>query len=189
MTAPNTELDDLDDFVHEGELPEDCIVISDDPQAATIMRRYRAVQRKIAKNLEVAEQETDRINAWERSVNAPLEATARFLAQGLEAYMAFVRERSNGKVKSISLPAGKIGSTATSTKWEVANKAAFLQWAKESGRQDLIKVKEEPEGITALKQALAADDEYAVDPTTGDTVPGLTIVKPEQPFTVKITTN
>ncbi|WIC89099.1 host nuclease inhibitor [Arthrobacter phage Ottawa] len=190
MTAPADSLDDFLAYSIEDDNTEAAITIEGDAQAAQIMRRYRAIQKRIAANLAVAEEETDRINAWEREVNAPLERQLRFFGSSLEGYMTLIRDRSNGKVKSISLPAGKITTTAKSEKWEVADKDAFTAWALNEGRTALYRTKHEPETVTTLKAHLTADEEgNAFLVATGEAVPGVKVTQPETPFTVSIKPN
>lgn len=186
MTLPADSLDEYLAFSGE-ELTEDELTITDNIDANRVMRRLRGIYRAIDGNRAVAEAETDRINNWEREVNAPLERQAVFFAASLKGFMTHVRDGSGGKIKSINLPAGKISTTATSAKWEVADKDAFTEWAKREGRTALFRVKHEPETLTVLKTHLTEDDEgNAILVATGETVPGVKVTAPEAPFNVTI---
>lgn len=140
-------------------------------KAAATMRRYRALAQQFAENERLAEAEQDRISAWLERANAPLASRMEFYEQHLRSYALMLR--AEGK-KSVSLPDGDIKTRATAPTFEI-DRIAFLEWAQEQKREDVIRVSVSPD-MSAIKSAFIADAETAVDPASGEIVPGLTPV-------------
>lgn len=171
------------------ELPETAPSIDGDVEASATLRRLTILRESIAGNQAVADAETTKINLWEREANAPLERQAQFFEGILEGYMRHVRDSSEGKKKSITLPGGAIKTTATQDKWEVADQEAFIKWARAAQLVQLYKVKYVAETLTTIKSTFVDDgDGNAINPVDGEIVPGLKISKPASPYTIKITT-
>jgi len=140
-------------------------------KAASTMRKYRALAQQFAANERLAEAEQERISAWLERANAPLASRMEFYEQHLRSYALMLR--AEGK-KSVSLPDGDIKTRASTPTFEV-DKAAFLEWAQEQKREDVIRVSVAPD-MSAIKAAFIADADNAVDPASGEIVPGLTPV-------------
>lgn len=189
MSAPETSLEEYLATPFSEELPETAPTLEGDADASATLRRLAILREQIAKNQYVADNETSKIQEWEREVNAPLERQAQFFESILEGYMRHVRDSTEGKTKSISLPGGAIKTTATQAKWEVEDQEAFIKWARAAQLTELYKVKYVAETVTALKAKFVDDgDGNVINPDGGELVPGLKINKPEQPYTIKINT-
>lgn len=79
-----------------------------------------------------------RIEAWFAHRAKPLVARREFFAGHLERYALAVREQTNGKTKTVTLPSGKVTTTGSSAKATVADEAAVVAWADENLEPDQI---------------------------------------------------
>lgn len=150
------------------------IVVSEDfrvetaEQAAWAMRKYRVLAQRMAQHEALAAAERTRIDAWLLRVNAAVDTQMEWFQQHLEAY-AFA-QRAKG-IKSVELPDGALKTRSTSPTFEV-DKAVFVEWAQEAKRDDVLRVRLEPD-MAAIKSAFIPDAGAAVDPVSGEVVPGL----------------
>lgn len=148
-------------------------------QAAWAMRKYRVLAQRKAQHEALAAAERTRIDAWLLRVNAAVETQMEWFAQHLEFYA--MKQRLAG-AKSVELPDGSIKTRATSPTFEV-DKAVFVEWAQEAKRDDVLRVRLDPD-MAAIKGAFIADAETAVDPVSGEVVPGLTPVPARTTVTI-----
>lgn len=137
-------------------------------QAQNVMRKYRALAQRVAANEALADAEHDRIIAWKDSANAGLLSRMEWYEEHLKAYALSLRAQGQ---KSVSLPDGEIKTRLSSPTFEV-DKARFVEWAQEQKREDVLRVAVSP-NLAAIKTAFVADGSAAVDPATGEVVPGL----------------
>jgi hypothetical protein len=177
----------LDDYLNmdfdaamEGEVE---VTVSGDTEAAWTMRKLATLVKAKNANEAIADAEVKRIANWLTEVQTPLVNQIKFFTDVLEKYAA--HERAAGGRKTISLPHGKITTRPLNDKWEVADEAAFIAWAKTSGIADLVKVTEKP-ALTVIKSALQDDGENGVVTLEGEQVPGVTFTKADG-FSVTIT--
>lgn len=148
-------------------------------QAAWAMRKYRVLAQRKAQYEALAAAERERIDAWLTRVSASVEVEMEWFAGHLEFYA--LKQRLAG-TKTVELPDGTIKTRSTSPTFEI-DKAVFLEWAQDAKRDDVLRVKLEPD-MTAIKGAFLADGEAVIDPASGEVVPGLAPV--EARTTVKI---
>jgi phage host-nuclease inhibitor protein Gam len=177
----------LDDYLNmefdaqmEGEVE---VTVSGDTEAAWTMRKLATLVKARNANEAIADAEVRKISNWLTEVQTPLTNQIKFFTDVLEKYAA--HEREAGGRKTISLPHGKITTRPLNDKWEVADKDAFIAWAKTSGIADLFKVKEEP-ALTVIKSARKDDGETGVVTLQGEVVPGLSFTKGDG-FSVTVT--
>lgn len=154
-------------------------VVDNDAKADWAIRRLGSIRAKMAENAALAQAELDRVNAWLEHVNGAFDGDIAYFEGQLRQYAE--RQRAEGR-KTVELPHGKIKSRAVAAKFEVIDKAAFLDWAR-TNAPELIKITEAP-SITAMNEALtkAADAEAAIT-AAGEVVPGVSVV----PGTVSLT--
>lgn len=148
-------------------------------KAAVVMRKYRKLAQKKEQNNRLAELEHNRIDRWVTGVNASVEAQMEFLEGHLSAYA--ISQRAAG-VKSVALPDGSIKTRQSGVTFEV-DASVFLEWAQDAKRDDLVRVSHSP-NMAAIKSSVIANGADAIDPASGEIVPGLQPV-PER-VTVKI---
>lgn len=145
----------------------------DSPEkAAYVMRKYRKLAQRMAQHESMAEQEQGRIAAWLDRVNAPLASQMEFYEQHIAGWA--MKERQQGR-KTMEFPDGAVKTRQTSPGFEV-DKSTFIQWAEEAKREDLLRVSLSPD-MAAIKSAVVADGSNAIDPLTGEVVPGLVPVR------------
>ena len=145
----------------------------DSPEkAAYVMRKYRKLAQRMARNQAMAEQEQARITAWLDRVNAPVQSQMEFYEQHLTVWA--MKERLQGR-KTVEYPDGAIKTRQSAPTFEV-DKATFVAWAEEAKRDDLLRVSLSPD-MTAIKSSIVPDGEQAIDPLTGEVVPGLMPVR------------
>lgn len=137
-------------------------------QAAWAMRKYRVLAQRKAQHEALAAAERERIDAWLTRVNAAVETQMEWFQQHLEFYA--MKQRLAGN-KTVELPDGTLKTRSTSPTFEV-DKATFLEWAQEAKRDDVLRVSLAPD-LTAIKGAFIPDGSNAVDPLSGEVVPGL----------------
>lgn len=137
-------------------------------QAQNVMRKYRALAQRVAANEALADAEHDRIAAWKDAANAGLLSRMEWYEEHLKAYALSLRAQGQ---KSVSLPDGEIKTRVSPPTFDV-DQARFVEWAQEQKRDDVIRVSVAP-NRAAIRNAFVADGSTAVDPTTGEVVPGL----------------
>lgn len=140
-------------------------------QAAWAMRKYRVLAQRRAQYEALAAAERERIDAWLTRVTASVDTELEWFAQHLEFY-ALTQRRAG--TKSVELPDGVIKTRATSPTFDV-DKAVFVEWAQDAKRDDVLRVTLAPD-MAAIKGAFVPDADTAVDPASGEVVPGLTPV-------------
>ena len=137
-------------------------------QAQWAMRKYRSLAQRVAANEALADAEHDRITTWKDAANAGLLSRMEWYEEHLKAYALSLRAQGQ---KSVSLPDGEIKTRASAPTFDV-DRARFVEWAQEQKREDVLRVAVSPD-LSAIKTAFVADGATAVDPTTGEVVPGL----------------
>lgn len=145
----------------------------DSPEkAAYVMRKYRKLAQRMAQHERMAEQEKERISAWLDRVNAPIAGRLEFYEAHLTAWA--LQERAQGR-KSVEFPDGAIKTRQSAATFEV-DKSTFVAWAEEAKRDDLLRTSLSPD-MAAIKTAVVPDGTKAIDPLTGEVVPGLVPVQ------------
>ena len=136
--------------------------------AAWASRKAAAAHREIARWKTWAEAEKARIDAIVAAETKRAQDDAAFFEHHLAVFLKGEIEAGR-KAKSLALPGGTIKLTARQPKVDLDDDA-FLAWAKETGRVDLVRVKESIDK-SALKKAaeLAEDGVVVID---GEIVPG-----------------
>lgn len=137
-------------------------------KAAAVMRKYRALAQRVQEIKDLAAAERDRIGAWEDRATAPVMSQMEFYEGHLQAFA--MMQRADGR-KSVSLPDGDIKTRVSAPSFEV-DRAVFLEWAQEQKRDDVMRVSFAPD-MAAIKGAFLPDGGVAVDPVSGEVVPGL----------------
>lgn len=150
-------------------MDDDKFVVDTIEKAAWAMRKYREAAQRKARNEALAEAEYERIREWLESANRKYDDSMAFFAGHLEGFAR--QERAEGR-KSVSLPDGTVKTRTKGPSFEI-DKAVFLEWA-QANKPDLLRVSYAPD-LTSMKSALAVGGGVAVDPDTGEAVPGVTV--------------
>lgn len=185
MTHPTLEEHLADDLDLPDDLDPQHFEIEDDGAAAWAMRKLQRLRRQQRTNEAIASEEIDKIRGWLGDVNDGLERSATYFEAILSHYALRCRQNPDDGRKSISLPAGKIATRTPSPHWHV-DPAHFIPWA-ETHRPDLLRVKIEP-ALSEIKRAFApifdAPTSDAIDPDSGEVIPGVRISSADVTATV-----
>jgi len=156
--------------------------ITDDQQATWAMRKLMSLRKRQAEIDALARVEIERIESWHLHASGGLIADTNYFTGVLVEYARAERETNDRK--SISLPYGMVKSRAGSRHVEVSDVAAFTQWA-QANSPTLLRVRVEPDKA-AIKASLKDEGTAGViDTTTGEIVPGVTIVQSQTTYTVE----
>lgn len=180
--------DDLDaavagdepDYDTEPETPDD------QDHANRLLRRYARVLREVDAVNEVYDAEIERIEVRRRHRLDILDGQKAWLAQALEMYHR-ARLADDPNAKSIELPNGTLKSRRQQPEWTF-DPDVFVAWAAEH-HPDLVRVPAPPAPApdkVAAKKALSVADGTAVDPSSGEVVPGVTVEERGPSFTVEV---
>jgi hypothetical protein len=154
--------------------------IQNDDQAVWAMRKLSAASKRIQEIKHIADSEIERIQSWaEQQSREPLRDSDYFEAILIEYGRG---QRIEGR-KSVSTPYGTIKSRTAPPAFEV-DKDAFLEWAK-ANRPDLVRVKEEP-NVADMKAVLEVSGDNAIDPESGEVVPGVKVTGHDVRFSVEV---
>lgn len=135
-------------------------------KAAWAMRKFRRLAQRAEQNNQLAKKEHDRIDAWVDRVNASLQSQAEFYYAHLSAYG--MQQRAEGR-KTVDLPDGVI-KTRVKAQRVILDKSAFVQWAIEAERLDLLRTKYEPD-MDAIESRIVVESGTIIDTTTGEMLP------------------
>lgn len=120
-----------------------------------------------------------RIDQWERdALSLPLQ-TVTFMEHHLERFGLAERARTNGKVKSVSLPSGVIRTREGSPTFVMVDADVFMDWAQDNV-PDAVKWVRSPltsklTGMTSWDLADGAVYAEVYLASTGEKIPGLLI--------------
>jgi phage host-nuclease inhibitor protein Gam len=157
--------------------------IDTDEQATWAIRKLRSLRSRKAEIDKIAADEEQRIRDWRDDALSSLTGDDAYFAGILIDYAR--RQRDAEGRKSISLPYGTIKSRAAQPRVQVTDPAGFMAWARAS-HPDMIRIKEEPD-LTAIKAAADISGSQAVDPSTGEIIPGVAVEQRDATYTVEVT--
>jgi Mu-like prophage host-nuclease inhibitor protein Gam len=147
------------------------------------LRKLAAIKAKENEVKQLADAERQRIAEWEQRELAGLERSKQFFEALIHEY-AMEQRKADPKWKSTSTPYGKIGFRKQPAKWGY-NDEELLNYLKAAGRHEFIRVKEEVNKAD-LKKALIVKEGRAIDPETGEVVPGITVEEPGEKLVIQI---
>lgn len=156
--------------------------IADDSQATWAMRKMTAARSRLDEIQKIADAEIARIQEWaEQQSREPMRDIDYFEFILTEYAIA---QRAEGR-KTVSTPYGSVKSRMGQDKWRVDDAEEFLSWARRNNRADLIRVKEEPD-MARVKDTLVSGSGAAVDPESGEVIPGLTVEPGSPSYKVEV---
>lgn len=190
MAITDTHTDDLfdalagdePDYDTEPDTPPGVDAAKD--QAGKWLWHLARLDREKADVVARARAERDRINAWESRRLEQLDGQRSWFERGLEQITRMLRS-IDPKKASWQLPAGKLKSTAQQPVWDIDDEP-FLAWA-DDHRPELVNQPDPPAPkpakgeakkvlvVPGLDTALPGQVLAAVDPVTGQPVPGVTV--------------
>jgi Bacteriophage Mu Gam like protein. len=146
------------------------------------LKAYKAKEKEIE---EVAQNERDRIDAWEEEEKKKIQDSIKFF-QGLinEYHMKLLAE--DPKAKTLSTPYGKSKARTVKAQPEKADENAILQHVLNNGMDEYIKPTLKWGEFKKNLKLVEVDGKKVVVDENGQIVPGV-IVKPEETkFTVEV---
>jgi phage host-nuclease inhibitor protein Gam len=167
----------LDSQYSDGEVQE--FTVDDMGKADWALRKLRELKQEKERNEEFAQKEKERIDEWLERENGKIDQSIQYFEGHLAAYLNRLRQ-DNPKLKSISLPNGRIGFRKRPAKWTY-NDEVLLDGLKANGRTDLIRNKEMVDK-QSLKKSVKVVDGRVVDLTTGWIVEGVTVEEAGETF-------
>ncbi len=146
-------------------------------QANWAVRKVARIETARQECRALVEQEMAKLNTWLKSEEEDYDQERSFFEHLLRDYLDEQRQQDS-KLKTIKLPNGKIGLRKQQPEFQRDNDK-LLAWLK-NNRQELVKVKEEPDWA-GLKAAAAVLGNTMADPETGEVIEGVTVVhKPDK---------
>lgn len=143
-------------------------------KAEWCMRKLSRLASEDADDEAVAQREIDRINAWLEARKSP-RARSREFFEGLLIDYHNRLLRDDPRAKTVKLPHGTLKSRKLPESFEY-DMEAVVSWAKENGRTEFIRVKEEVVK-DEVKRAVKED---------GEKVPGVTVLPAGIKFYVEV---
>jgi len=155
--------------------------IEDKQSVEWALRKIKALKIQVEENNQLAQAEIDRINDWKERENKSAQNSILFFEGLLLEYMVKEREQ-DPKVKSIKLPHGTVRFKKQQPEY-VRDEPKLIEWAKESQRIDLIKLKESFDWST-LKNGITVVAGNVVDKSTGEVIEHVKVIEKEDKFEV-----
>lgn len=160
----SSELQEIKEQEYEG------FTVNNINQVSWCFRKIRALKTKVNDTKELAAQERERIDNWEKVENKSSEESIGYFESLLCDYFKRVRE-IDPKAK-VSTPYGKI-STKKSTKWDYTDEEALKEYLFHNDG-DLIKTKLEINKVELKKKY-----KDGINKDTGEILPGVQVSKEE----------
>ncbi len=117
--------------------------VTDDGSAEWALRKLAAVQASLAELEERRDQWAAKIAQWFDHASRPLARKATFFAAHLEDYALRRRAETNGQVKTVVLPSGRIATHAGRMVVAVGDEPAFRAWALANPEHPLVRLRPE----------------------------------------------
>lgn len=152
-------------------------------QATWAMRKLRALAAKEVDIRKVAEGELKRIQQWLETELRDIDSGRQFFTGILEAYHRNTIQ-DDPKAKTIKTPYGKLKLTKQQPEF-LRDEDAIKNWAKVN-KPDILIPQEPKLDWAGLKKQLQVAGDKAIDPSTGEVVPGVTVTEREAKFTVEV---
>lgn len=169
------------------EAPAGWTGVTDDSAAQWALRTlasYHSERDRIRRN---AQAEIDRIQAKANADESPLNGKIWWLEAELTGYLRRIRE-ADPKVKTYRLPGGNLVHRKGRTSTVVADPAAFVEWALETGTVAALKMTPQVSALTPAHGFARTDDGVIVFAKDGEIVPGVSVVTGDDSYTVNLET-
>lgn len=162
----------------------------DDVEIDRHLARLAHIEAEHARIDALADARVEDVNGWREREHARFAQSEGWTRAMLQAWHEH-RLDADPKAKSLSYPSGTLKSRARAAGLDLVDTEAFLRWA-ETHAPDLIRetVKHAPDKKAAEAYLRAAETEtgpVAIDPSTGESVPGVEVRPASRTFTVEVT--
>lgn len=156
--------------------------IRNDYHADNVLEEISRLKKEIRQKEELAEKRIQQIEQWKKSEVEKLEGRINWLTDALESYFRKLRE-SNPKLKTHSLPFGKLQIRKQQPKWKYDDDK-LLKSVKRV-MPEAIRVKEEVDKIE-LKKRVKIVNNIPINPDTGEVIEGIVIEERPEEFSIKV---
>ncbi len=156
--------------------------IRNDYHADNVLEEISRLKKEIRQKEELAEKRIQQIEQWKKSEVEKLEGRINWLTDALESYFRKLRE-SNPKLKTHSLPFGKLQIRKQQPKWKYDDNK-LLESVKKT-LPEVIKIKEEVDKIE-LKKRVKLVNNTPINPDTGEVIEGIVIEERPEKFSIKV---
>lgn len=156
-------------------------------QADWHLRHLRVLGRQREQLLDVFQAEQERLAERLAARLALIDAKADWHSKPVEDLHKALLE-ADEKRKSIALPNGTLKSRKGQDSWEYEDEEAFISWAR-SKHPELVRVTHAVNKADVKKTFRAAtpgEEGQAVDPATGEPIPGVTVKPGETRFSIDL---
>jgi hypothetical protein len=163
-------------------------IIDDEDKASWALRKLAKIKAEAdAASVQLAVEQA-RLADWFAQVTGPLDRQRGFFL-GLLREFHEQQLASDPSKKTIKLPAGILKSIAGQNKWTI-DEDEFLGWFDadldvQAAMPELVRTKREP-ALKEIKSRFEPRDDRAVDPSTGEVVPGVTVAPGQRSFSVEV---
>lgn len=160
--------------------------IRNDLQADWTIEKIKTLKAEYAKKEEVAQAKTQQIQDWLERQKRQTDSSIAFFEGKLREYFESLDEKALKKSKtqiSYGLPAGKLILKQQQPKYVVDNEK-LLEWLKQSGKSQFIRVKEEPDWASLKKSTTVVVDRIVDE--NGEIVDGVKVIEQTPKFVVEI---
>lgn len=174
----------LQEFLDQQEgVEREAFSVKDDKAANWALRKIKHLQGQQESNNQLAQEEVDKIQEWNKGANDKLQRDIDYF-QSLLANYAMEKRQEDPKFKKLELPNGKISFRKQQPQWDY-DKKSIVNTLRDSGLSELIRMKEEPDA-TKIKKVLEVLNGRAINPDTGEIIPGITVIDREDAFKVEV---
>ena len=165
----------------EGMEEKEGFKIKDVEQVNWAFRKIRAYKNEIEQNNKLADKEIERINSWRKKENEAAENSIEYFEGLITEY--FVKMREVDPKYKVSTPYGKVSTRKQQPKWNYDDKKV-VEWLKENGKEELIRVKEEPSKADIKKAFKVAGNNVVTEDV--EIVEGIEIEKRGEKINIKV---
>ncbi|MFW6409549.1 MAG: host-nuclease inhibitor Gam family protein [Halanaerobiales bacterium] len=165
-------------------------VIDNDNRACWALKKIKALKEEIEEKEELAESQIYQVEKWLEREKAKRESKIANLESMLYDYGQLLKQEKP-KLKTHSLPFGKLKFRSQRPKWEYGEK---LKEAVENNIPEAIKTEKKVDKKKLKKLIKADDSSFQITPTgkvvnttTGEVVEGITVKERGEKFSVKAT--
>lgn len=158
-------------------------VITNPDMANWALRKIRALTTKVMDAKNLAQAEIDRIKEWEEAEVADANESIKFFHGLLEEWHR-KQLLNDPKQKTIKLPYGQLQMRAQQPEY-IRDEAKLRPWLEQNMPQFLVPQAPKLDWASLKKSIIDAGD-IALDPETGEHIPGIQVEQREPKFTVKV---
>jgi hypothetical protein len=175
-------MDNLAYDLEEMEVEEkEKFVVNDDSKADWCLEKLKEISLEIERKEKLAQERKDQIQAWLVKEKEKLVKSKEWFEGMVTSYFMDLKEKDS-KLKTLSLPFGKIQARKQQPKWNYDDKV-LIQFVKDS-KLDALRVKEEVDKDKLKKLVKVVDGRGITE--AGEIVEGVTIEEQPDKITVSV---